>query len=305
MPATPRLVRRLTDRDMAIDVTVVVREIDTVATFVDMEVLQQHAWRLQANGVVRRPDSGVADDEWMPLIGPDTINPFAEIEAVQPVAVAFVVLESDEGQSADVDLPPDAIPLQHAHRQVDAAGRRRLEAVAVSFVLAGDVAGECVEAVGPPEAGSLILVERQRLSRQRLPGERLHGEVAVEDVVDLRPVFQEEPVPNTPVADAVPHDKIVRAVDRDPAVAAVPDGSPDDRAAAHRVADAMEVQAVPAEHILFTQVPEFGVADRPGRPAMIHRVPADFIRLGRFDHDVAAEIGHLATEIAGGLMPEL
>ena len=60
----------------------------------------------------------------------------------------------------------------------------------------------------------------------------------------------------------------------------------------------VEVQAVAAERVLLAQVAELGVADRAGRAAVIHRVPADARRIGRFDDDVAAQVGDLAAEFA-------
>ena len=76
-----------------------------------------------------------------------------------------------------------------------------------------------------------------------LPRQRLHGEVAVEDVVDLGAVLEEEAVADALVADAVADDQVVGAVDGEPAVVAVPDRGADDGAAAHRVAAQVEVQA--------------------------------------------------------------
>ena len=52
------------------------------------------------------------------------------------------------------------------------------------------------------------------------------------------------------VADAIANDEVVRAVDGDPAVVAVPDRCADDGAAAHRVANEVEVNRVSAEHAL-------------------------------------------------------
>src|SRR5262249_48044048 len=40
---------------------------------------------------------------------------------------------------------------------------------------------------------------------------------------------------------------------------------------------------------------ELGVTDRPGRVAMIHRVAGSDHRIGRFNSDIAAEIGHVAA----------
>src|SRR5262249_60607150 len=63
--------------------------------------------------------------------------------------------------------------------------------------------------------------------------------------------------------------EVVRAVDRQPAVARVPDRGADHRAAAHGVADKVIVQAVAAEHAFFAEPAEFGVADRPLRISVI------------------------------------
>ena len=153
--------------------------------------------------------------------------------------------------------------------------------------------------------GPLVLVEREDLVRELLRDVRLHGEVAVEDVVDLGAVLQEEPVPDRLIADAVADDQVVRAVDGDPAVAAVPDRGADDRAAAHRVAEAVEVEAVLAEHPLLAQVAELGVGDRPGRAPVVHGVAPDAARVGRLDDDVAAQVRHLAAVVAGAEVLEL
>ena len=74
--------------------------------------------------------------------------------------------------------------------------------------------------------------------------------------------------------------------------------APTTRAAAHRVAAQVEVQAVAAEHALLAEVAELGVADRAGRVAVVHRVAADAVRVGRLDDDVAAQVGDLAAVVA-------
>jgi len=84
-------------------------------------------------------------------------------------------------------------------------------------------------------------------------------------------------------------------VDSDPAVAAVPDRGADDRGAAHRVTDQVEVEAILALDPLLAQVSELGVADRAGRAAVVHRVTAGDLRLRRLHNDVAAEVRDFAA----------
>src|SRR5262249_50851394 len=148
--------------------------------------------------------------------------------------------------------------------QLEGARLRRLEAEAVTIILAGDVAGEGIQAVGPPEACSFVLIEGERLPGQRLSQEGLHGQIAIQDVINLRAILQVVPVPDALVADAVAHHQVVRAVDSKPAVATVPDGCADDRATAHGVADKVVVQTVTAKHALLAEVAKFGVANRAG-----------------------------------------
>ena len=69
----------------------------------------------------------------------------------------LVVLEADERQRADVDVLARAVGLADREVELERARRRRLEAEAVLVVLGGDVAGEGVEAVGPPEAGAVVV----------------------------------------------------------------------------------------------------------------------------------------------------
>src|ERR1700722_10680372 len=102
----------------------------------------------------------------------DTVDALAEIEAVQALVVRFVVVEADEWQRSDIRLLQFAVRLLDGKGQLQAARRRGLIAVDVAVVLAGDVAREGVASVGPPEAGALILVERQDLLGQRLCLER-------------------------------------------------------------------------------------------------------------------------------------
>src|SRR5207302_9301657 len=108
----------------------------------------------------------VLDDEWVPGVGPDARHALAEVEAIQPIAVRLVALEAHKGQGANVDALLRPIGLLDAQARVESTRLRRLEAVAVAAVLARHVAREGVEAVGPPEAGAVVLIERQRLARQ-------------------------------------------------------------------------------------------------------------------------------------------
>ena len=98
----------------------------------------------------------------------DAVDALAEVEAIQPVAVGLVVVEADERQRANVDLFPRAVGLHDRQGRVELTGLGRLEAEAVVVVLTGDVAREGVQAVGPPEAGPVVLVERQHLLGQLL-----------------------------------------------------------------------------------------------------------------------------------------
>src|SRR5262249_32262210 len=158
---------------------------------------------------------------------------------------------------------------QHGENQLEHRTRRRLEAVAVQVVLGGDVAREGVEAVRPPEAGALVRIEGQYLLGQRLAVPRRDGEVAVEDIVDLGPVFEEEAGAEAPVADAVADHQVVGAVDCQPAIATVPDRCADDGAAAHGVAAQVIVKTVLAEDSLLAEMTELSVADRAGGAAVI------------------------------------
>ena len=59
------------------------------------------------------------------------------------------------------------------------------------------------------------------------------------------------------------------------------------------------------EHPLLAQVAELGVADRAGRVAVVHRVAADAVGVGRLDDDVAAQVGDLAAVVALAEVVEL
>src|SRR5439155_18678860 len=102
-------------------------------------------------------------------------------------------------------------------------------------------------------------------------------------------VLEKEAVADALVADVITSDEVIGAVNGQPAVVAVPDRVTDDRAAAHRVAAEVEVQRIAAEDALLAEVPEFGVRERAGRIAMIHRVAADAVGGRRLDDHVPAE----------------
>ena len=250
----------------------------------------------------------------MPFVGTDPADELAQVDPVE-LAVRLVVLEPHERERTDVDGRPGAVgkpDREGGGRTISGSSssgitfrpspgrveRRRLELVAVAVALDRHVPRERVAAVGPPEPRAPVVVERQHLARERLAGERLDGQVAVEDVVDLGAILEEEPVTDRLVADAVADDQVVGPVDRDPAVAAVPERRPDDGAAAHRVAGQVEVEAVLAEDPLLAQVAELGVADRAGRAAVVHRVAASLGGVGRLDDDVSAQVGDLAAVVS-------
>src|SRR5262249_14537040 len=225
-----KVVRHLVELRRAIHVPVVGRTPDAIFRVVDLEAVEQDTGRDGMDGPVDVPRPQVADDERMFLVRPDAIDvgraerhAAAEVEAVATLTMRLVVLEADEGQFADVDLLALTVGLQDRQDGVEVLRLWRLEEVAVLVALGGDVAGEAVEGVGPPEAGAVVLVERQDLFREWFGDVSLHGEVAVEDVEDLGAVLEEEAVALGLVADAVADDEVVGAVDGQPAVVAVVD----------------------------------------------------------------------------------
>src|SRR5207244_10886352 len=150
--------------------------------------------------------------------------------------VSLVAVKANKRQRADVHRLNAAVRLQDGTGQVEVLGRRRLEMEAVVVALDSHVAGKSVSAVGPPKAGAVVLVERQLLLGQRLAVKGLHREVAVEDVEGLRTVLQEVAVPDRLKTHAIADDEVMGAVDRDPAVAAIPDRCALDITSAHGIA---------------------------------------------------------------------
>jgi len=88
------------------------------------------------------------------------------------------------------------------------------------------------------------------------------------------------------VQDAVAHDEVVGAVDREPAIVAVVDARADHGTAAHRVAAQVIVDRVTAQRAFLAEVAELGVADRTGGMPVVHRVTANAGGVGALHHDV-------------------
>src|SRR5262249_5603092 len=144
-----------------------------------------------------------------------------QLDVVQAgLGVALVVVKADEGERADIDLLPAAVRLLDRQNELF----HGLVPEAVDAVFDGDIAGEGVETVGPPKAGAVVVIESKRLFRQGSGRAGADGQVPVKDVVDLGAVFQEVAVALAPVADIIANNQIIRAVDGQPAVGAVPDG---------------------------------------------------------------------------------
>ena len=58
---------------------------------------------------------------------------------------------------------------------------------------------------------------------------------------------------------------------------------------------------LPSDSFL-AQVAELGVADRPGRAAVVHRMAAGRVRVGRLDDDIAAQVRDLAAGVTASHM---
>src|SRR5687768_8655030 len=86
-----------------------------------------------------------------------------EDHAIEPFRMSFVVFKAKEGQSTNVDALAGAIGHQNGQLAVEATGLLAVEAEAVLVVFAGGVADEGVAAVGPPEGGAVVGIERQNL----------------------------------------------------------------------------------------------------------------------------------------------
>src|SRR5258708_6789509 len=90
-------------------------------------VLDEQRGNLRSKAIMNVPDSHMANDERMSRVRPDSAYSLAEIEAIESLgAVGFVVLETDEGKRADVNVGRTAIGLHDGQHQPRFAGRRRL-----------------------------------------------------------------------------------------------------------------------------------------------------------------------------------
>src|SRR5262249_49013661 len=153
------------------------------------------------------------------------------VDAVKAdAAVDLVAVEADERQRSHVHLAEAAVGLLHPEIELQRTALRRLEAEAVLVVRRRNVAREGVQAVRPPEARPVILIEREDLLRQPLAAAGAYREVTVEDVEHLGAVLHEETMPDALVADAVADHEVVGPMDGEPAVVAVPDRGADDGA---------------------------------------------------------------------------
>ena len=183
------------------------------------------------NRPVDVPAAEIPHHERMPLIRPDACHTLAkrhsaaQVEGMPALAMGFVVFKANERQRANVHLAELAVRLLDFQQRIEVGRLHRLEEVPVLIAVAGHIAGEGIEGIGPPEAGPIVLVERQDLFGQRIGRQCLTGQVAVQDVVDLGAVLHEKAVPQAAIADAVADDQVIGAVNGQPAVAAVPDGS--------------------------------------------------------------------------------
>jgi hypothetical protein len=75
---------------------------------------------------VRIPDEQVADDERVPRVRADAADALAEIDGVMPgVRMAFVVVEADERQRADIDAFLRAVGLLDGEDERERLRRRR------------------------------------------------------------------------------------------------------------------------------------------------------------------------------------
>ena len=169
---------------------------------------------------------------------------------------------------------------------------------AIVIVLTRDVAGESVPPIRPPKACAVVGIERENLLWQGHIAKGLHGEIAVQHVPLLGRVFEEKAVPARLVADAIPDEQMVGAVDGDPAVVRIPDARAEHAAAAHRIAHEMEVNRILAQHALFAEMPELRITDASRRVAVIHRVTTRAGRFGGLDDDIAREVGDFTTHHA-------
>jgi hypothetical protein len=82
------------------------------------------------------------------------------------------------GQGPHVDLLARSIRLRHAQLRVKGRGLLDVAAVSVLIALAGDIAGEGIAAIAPPETGAVVVIERQHLVGEYLADPGLDREIA-------------------------------------------------------------------------------------------------------------------------------
>ncbi len=110
---------------------------------------------------------------------------------------------------------------------------------------------------------------------------------------------------HTLVAYAIPHDQILRSVNRHPAVVRINDGNSLHHAAPHRFADKVIVNRISSEDAFFAKMGKSSIANPAFAEAVIDRVTTHAFWIGAFNNHVPRQIGDLATEFAASGMSEL
>src|ERR1051325_11084016 len=113
----------------------------------------------------------------------------AKIKAVQTFAVRFIVLKAQKRDGPHILVDKFPIHIANLELWIEIARLLDFKSITVLIVFAAHIAREGVAPVGPPEPGSLVLIEWQGLILQALAAIRLHGQVAIEDVVLLGALF--------------------------------------------------------------------------------------------------------------------
>jgi hypothetical protein len=163
-----------------------------------------------------------------PGIGTDAVHSFAEIHAVKTDAgVDLVILESHERQCPGIGIFARAVGLPDREEQFQGARGGGLVTEAIMVAFRGNVSRERIQTAGPPEPRALVLVEGKNLLGQFLGGLRTNCQIAIEDVVNFRSVFQKEAVSDAAITNVISSDEVIRAMNGEPAVMAVPDGIAD------------------------------------------------------------------------------
>ncbi len=267
---------------VAIHLVVERRPIDAVGHAIDPHVLHQHRRAVRPEGVVALPDLEVADDVRMPRVGPvQSMRLICSSICSSRIGVsgwlpplAATTMPSKPSVWASLSSNRQMRNRAHVDRLLLAVGLQDRQRCCRSTSSAACRSGSRTRRsrrrrCGRACCGRWPTRRRRRRSGRtaapasgsRLAAIRLHAQVAVEQVVDLGAVFQEVAVADALVADAVADDEVLRAVDGDPAVVRIDDRHAQHAAAAHRVADQVEVDRVAAEHAFLAEVGEAGIAD--------------------------------------------